>query len=111
MTIGDYWGLGELNSIRRITDRPSLILINTAKGQLLFNEIKDELISEERTVEEAVRGNGRLISYPGKNGLAKLFEMYYPHFGFDLSVQMSEKTYSLISLVRRIKRKLKRKSI
>ncbi len=38
----------------------NLILINTSKGMQLFNSTKNEMVLEERTIEEARKGNGQL---------------------------------------------------
>lgn len=83
ITIGDFWGLNELLQIQRKSNRPSIILINTDKGQNFFESVKDNLIYEERPVEEGVRGNGRLNSPPGKNYYTHFFQMLYTVFRFE----------------------------
>lgn len=89
ITLGDFWGLGELSTIRPKSRRPSLMLINTEKGTQLLSLLKDEVIWEQRSVEEGVRGNGRLNSPPGKTLTAKLFRGLYPLCGFSVSVQLA----------------------
>ncbi len=60
LTIGDFWGLKadipEEEKARGI----SLLLVNTAKGQKLFEAIRDSCHYMERPVTEAIEGNGRL---------------------------------------------------
>ena len=89
ITIGDFWGLGELKNIAKISDRPSLILVNTKKGQQFFKNASGNLIYERREVMEGVLGNGRLNKPPGKNDSAKLFQRIYKYnlLSFDKTVK------------------------
>lgn len=89
ITIGDFWGLGELNEIKALSDRPSLILLNTEKGQTFFDRAKCNLIFEQRSVAEGICGNGRLNAPPGKNYKAKSYQfLYRSHIlGFQKSVK------------------------
>lgn len=84
ITIGDFWGLGELNEIERKSARASLILVNTEKGQEFFNSVKNELVCEQRTVEEGISGNGRLIAPPGEKREAVIFKRVYASKVFEL---------------------------
>ncbi len=90
ITIGDFWGLGKLNKIERMSNRPSLVLINTQKGKDFFNEISGEIFYEQRDVQEGINGNGRLIKPPGKNSKAKIFQLLYKCkiFGFNYTVRI-----------------------
>lgn len=38
----------------------SVVLINNEKGAKFFEEVKDKIFFEKRTVEEAVKGNDQL---------------------------------------------------
>ncbi len=90
MTIGDFWGLGELGIIEKKSRRPSLILVNTQKGKQLFEDISCDVFYEQRAVEEGINGNGRLIKAPGKNNKAKVFQLLYKCkiFGFNYTVRI-----------------------
>lgn len=88
ITIGDFWGLKSLNEIKPLNNRPSLVLLNTKKGIDLFNMIKNYLVYEERAVDEGIKGNGRLNSYPSKNKKAVFFQKLYPIIGFDYSIKI-----------------------
>lgn len=58
ITIADYWGIGKCSIP---TEKGiSLILINTEKGQELFDASKKYLNYEERSVLEGINGNGQL---------------------------------------------------
>lgn len=60
ISIGDFWGLpgtkGEL--FKGI----SVILVNTQKGAEYLERVKDKLFIEQRTYEEASKGNGCLLT-------------------------------------------------
>lgn len=60
MTIGDFWGINKSTISNQYLGNISLMLINTQKGNTLFELIKDELIFEERDYSEAVAGNPQL---------------------------------------------------
>lgn len=62
ITIADFWGcksaLPEMDENLGV----SLMLTNTEKGVKLFDKIKNRLVYEERSVKEAVCGNGQLMN-------------------------------------------------
>lgn len=61
ITIGDFWGLGKEIPFKHSTEKGvSLVLINNEKGNKFFNEIKDKIFFEKRTLEEAIKGNDQL---------------------------------------------------
>lgn len=60
ITIGDFWGLNRNTLKQSYSGRISAVLINTEKGQSFFDKVSDNFFYEERTVEEAVQGNGQL---------------------------------------------------
>lgn len=88
ITIGDFWGLGTLQTITPGNERPSLVLINTAKGKSFFEKAQMMLTWERREVDEGIRGNGRLLAPPEKNRKARNFERIYRTglLGFDRTV-------------------------
>ncbi len=90
LTIGDFWGLGEIKTIKKPSKWVSLVLINTDKGMIFFDTIKNAFIIEKRTVEEAVRGNGRLQKAPGKSQNAINFQKSYNIYGFIDSIKKIE---------------------
>lgn len=76
ITIGDFWGLGE-SKIKSYTNRPSLVLINTKKGEEFFDSCSFLMYYENRCTSEGIKGNGRLNNPPGKNEYAKAFRLLY----------------------------------
>ena len=60
ITIADFWGVGKkvpFGHKEEIEKGVSLVVVNNAKGEALFNEAKGSLFIEERTIEEAIGGN------------------------------------------------------
>lgn len=103
ITIGDFWGLGKLREIDRLSKRPSLILVNTEKGQRFFEGACSNLFFERRDVTEGIRGNGRLNHPPGKSRDAKLFQFFYQSnmLGFNNSLKAVYFTGKILSLLER----------
>ena len=60
ITIGDFWGLGA--DCKLPQKSKSVVLINTERGQQLWDNIADRVYSEKRSVIEAVQGNSQLRS-------------------------------------------------
>lgn len=82
ITIGDFWGLGELKKVKKPSQWSSIVLLNTQKGLSFFDKIKDGFIYEERAVDEGIKGNGRLNNPPGKSSDAEKFQELYEKYGF-----------------------------
>lgn len=68
----------------------SVILVNTEKGQKFIEKIKDKIFLEERTLEEALKGNKQLNypSYKNKNTLK--FKETYKMQGFEEAMKNIE---------------------
>ena len=81
ITIGDFWGLGEsIPFNHNKSGGTSLVLINNARGKKYFEEIKDKIFFEKRSVEEAVSGNDQLRHPSHKNeNHNKFIELYLKH--------------------------------
>lgn len=109
LTIGDFWGLGQLDKIEPQGDRPSIILVNTQKGWDFLRAAANQLIFEERSVEEGIAGNGRLNHPPGKSLHAKYFQMCYKlNFGFKKSIYIANHLVLYRAKIAKIKFKIKK---
>lgn len=104
ITIGDFWGLGKLNQIEPRSDRPSIMLINTEKGRVFFDQASRNLICEQRDVMEGIRGNGRLIQPPGKNYRTGIFRLLsrFPAVSFRTRVRIVSRIGKAVSSVSRL---------
>lgn len=61
ITLGDFWGLGkELPSKLNPSAGVSLVMVNTPKGNGVMDKVKDSLMVEHRSLDEAVKGNTQL---------------------------------------------------
>ncbi|MGN0452381.1 MAG: Coenzyme F420 hydrogenase/dehydrogenase, beta subunit C-terminal domain [Ruminococcus sp.] len=84
ITVGDFWGLKkeQLRTDAVPASFISLVLINTEKGQSVFDAISKDIIFEERAVDEAVRGNEQLKSPCKRSEERELFLDKYMQEGF-----------------------------
>lgn len=73
ITLGDFWGLDRRTLKKAFSGNISLVLVNTAKGEELFSNIKEQLIWEERTIEEAIQGNEQLRQPSSKHFKREIF--------------------------------------
>lgn len=89
ITIGDFWGLGaEIPWNHPYTGSISAVLINTEKGRKFWYECRDRFFSEERSVEEAVKGNAQLNQPTPVHPKRAEFEVLYKQKGFEEAVQI-----------------------
>lgn len=86
-TFADFWGIGD-DTILEINNGVSLVLLNTEKAQLFFNEIKPKINFERRLVKEAIMGNGRLQAPTYCHKRYHLFRVLYPKCGLRFSVKV-----------------------
>lgn len=83
ITIGDFWGLDKTSKIYDDEKKGiNQIIINTSKGMELLNKVKDKMILEERTIEEAKQKNGQLNSPCNKNAENLKIKENYLKYGY-----------------------------
>ena len=61
ITLADFWGIEQVNPKFYSEQGVSLVFINTKKGNKIFNDIKENIVYNEQTIEEASRKNGNLM--------------------------------------------------
>lgn len=84
LTLGDFWGLKSL--IIRDRTGVSLVLKNTEKGEAILNKIKNDILCDERPLNEAFAGNEQL-NHPFKKTLRiNIFRFLYPILGYKKSI-------------------------
>lgn len=105
MTIGDFWGLKDTEILpKEHKNGVSVVLLNSDKGNSIFNAVKDLIIVYRRNVQEAIDGNTQLrhpSSYP-KRG--RLFNILYSFLSFDISVRFCYIDKIILEGLRKIKR-------
>lgn len=104
ITIGDFWGLEDLNLQDRGVERASLVLINTEKGEKFFKECEEDLFSVKRTLEEAINTHVQMNVPTAREKHRDEFEKYYVTDGFEKAIN---KCIGRRIFLRRIKLKLK----
>lgn len=79
ISIADFWGVGKYKPYKYDTTKGcSLVLLNTEKGNRLFNAIATELDYDKRSWEEALKVNNQLHSQPvcPKDREEAIFSLY-----------------------------------
>ena len=88
ITIGDFWGLGlDVPFNHPYTGAISLVLINTDKGEVFFRKTQNQMFTELRTVDEAMRGNDQLNRPSVKHRAREAFLKSYEENGFENAVE------------------------
>lgn len=83
-TLGDFWGLGQLEQISFPEDRKvSVVLVNSQNGLDVLNACSDNLCLEERPYAEALKGNLHLRVPVKKNNKYKEFASRIEHGRFE----------------------------
>lgn len=104
ITLGDFWGVQKYYPEMYSKNGVSAIIINTEKGKLIFESISNDLEYKKCKLEEIEDGNPSLKSsgkYPKKR--KEFFENID-----NLSIKRLEKKYASVSLIKKIKGKIKR---
>jgi len=98
MTIGDFWGIEKSNPDFEDERGVSLVLVNSPKGQALFEEIKSYLAYHQSSTYECLQYN---LEYPTKKPIKREeFWQDYHKNGFDFIA----KKYAGYGFIKRIKR-------
>lgn len=110
ITIGDFWGLRDLEILSKASHGISAVLVNTQKGASFYHEITPFLHSYERTVEEAVSGNAQLQQPTQMTFRTKIFRKLNKITSFEVAYRTVYcKEIAIASLKRRIKKMICKK--
>lgn len=97
ITIADFWGWEKTNPGFNLDNKGvSLLLINTIKGEKIFNTIKERLNIFEAQLEDCLQPN--LLSPTRLNCQSSKFENQYKKYGFKYIIR----EYTCIGLKKRI---------
>ena len=80
ITLGDFWGLDEVDFEHN--KGVNCVLINTSKGEKIFDRIKEEIFFQEKDVELAIKENTQLKSPVKKGNERKEFLQEYLNKGY-----------------------------
>lgn len=74
ITIGDFWGINRKWMIKNNAfSGISLLQVNSAQGQKLFELVRNQLWLERRSIEEAIQGNKQLQSPVARPDMRSFF--------------------------------------
>ena len=113
ISLGDFWGI-QLCSNINTSKGVSVVLVNSPKGEELFNSIKDKLWIEKHTLEEATKKNIHLIQpYDPQTGYSeRIREKFFSDldkYGFDyIEKKYIKYYYNSKSFPQRLKERYKR---
>lgn len=117
ITLGDFWGIGNVDPSLEQNLGTSLVMINSEKGEKYFDIIRDKLVMKEFCLDDIVPGNstaimGGKLPYPAgidRNEFFKaLDEMpfdecatkFFPYVS-EQKVTLKQKIRTLLGIVRR----------
>ncbi len=86
VTLGDFIGLGE-NSAGLKKDSCTMVFVNSDKGAKLFQDIKNEMVFVERSINEAVSGGISLREPSYDTEKSKAFRAIYAEKGYEAAVK------------------------
>lgn len=88
ITLGDFWGLK--NTKFNDNKGTSLVILNSPKGEKLFEECKIELYYEKRLLKEALRNQGLTMNLL-EDANVKLFRFLYRRLPLEFIMWLSNK--------------------
>lgn len=85
ITLGDFWGFNSMNKPFPVehSDGLSLVMINDDKGKELFNMCRQDMVYQEREIDEALNGNKQLRKPSIKHKNYYKFRAEYKKMGFE----------------------------
>lgn len=107
LTVGDFWGLGALEKTSIDARKGvSLLLVNTSKGKHLLEQVATNFVLEQRTLEEAVRGNVNLRQASVRPANKDLFKTVLKKKGLKCACHeaLSYKQYARLVTIEAFKR-------
>lgn len=84
ITLGDFWGVGATDPSLDADKGTSLIMINSDKGEMLFNSISKNIFRKESTLELALPGNISIVKSATKNPVSDQFLVMLDDYPFDI---------------------------
>lgn len=101
ITVGDFWGIRGVNSRERY-EGISVVLVNTTKGEELFNSISEHIVKRPQKLEDVITNNPALV---------KDFNSNINRDKFFSELDNNEFSVALLNSVKKEKRKSEIKQI
>ncbi|MFQ7307741.1 MAG: DUF1919 domain-containing protein [Mediterraneibacter sp.] len=108
ITLGDFWGYGADKRMGPPGAGVSMVLLNTEKGRLFFESVKNEVCAVGSTIERAMQINSQLNGPSPAHELRDEFMRIYSEFGF---TEASDKVIGKIihrNMIKTVKQEIKR---
>lgn len=86
-TLADFWGIEDTNIKLDDNKGTSVTIVNSIKGEKLFDEIKKDLIFEETDINTATKNNKNYYVSAGKNILREKFLSEITEENFEYKVR------------------------
>lgn len=107
-TLADFWGIQYVLPEMDDDKGTSLVVINSAKGKVLFEQIKERLVYKETELDEAVNYNSAMVKSAECPKNREKFMKEVDSLPFDVLVKKYGRNPSLIGkVIRRIKKLLR----
>lgn len=107
ITLADFWGVQNILPDMDDDLGTSLILINTSKGQEMFQKVKSKMMYKGVDLDKAVLYNSAAITSVRYNPKRNKFFRDLDHYPFDQTVKKYSKETIFTKLIKKIKGKLK----
>lgn len=108
ITFADFWGVENIVPQFNDDKGTSLVIVNTKKGQKLFDDIKDHMIYQESDFEESLRPNPSMYKSVAKPKNQEYFFANLNKLDFDELVEKYTIKPKPATTIRRVLSKIKR---
>lgn len=100
ITMGDYWGISKYFKDFDDGNGVSLLIINTAKGLKIFNELQDKFYKEESNIKKCIQPS--LLGPTTRPNNYDAFWKLYNKFGYNMAVTVTKRLH----FISRVKNKI-----
>lgn len=101
ITLADFWGVGAVDQKLDTDKGTSLVMINSEKGEKLFNSISDNIFYKESTLESAINENGCIVKSVTENPMAEQFLTMLDEYEFDFCYKKLIGKDSIFKIIKR----------
>ena len=102
ITLADYWGIEKVHPYFFDENGISLVIINSKKGNKIFDSVKNNMKYIETNIEKAIEYNPSFINSVKMNKNQKKFMKIIDYYDFDKAVNKSIKKNIIINKIKLI---------
>ncbi|MDD3392061.1 MAG: Coenzyme F420 hydrogenase/dehydrogenase, beta subunit C-terminal domain [Bacilli bacterium] len=110
ITLGDFWGIVDIDndlSVQNQDEGVSLVLINSDKGDTLFNEITNKVIYKKEPLDKAINYNKRIVDGKYSDSALEKREQFYQLFEAK-KIYFKDKKNNFTDITKAVKRVVKK---